>query len=60
MTMIRDEAIEEIRERRRQLFKKKFAGSVDRLFDDAEKRHKTRRSHIVHPVRTDEKKRVYA
>ena len=49
--MIRDEAIEEMRERRRKLIKDKYDNSLDRLFDDADKWQKQHPERIVHPER---------
>lgn len=49
--MIRDEAIEEIRERRRRMIKEQYNGSFDRLLDDAEKWQKEHPDRIVHPVK---------
>jgi hypothetical protein len=51
MTMIRDEAIEEIRERRRKLLKEEYGGSIDRFFDAAEEWQKKHPERIVHPHR---------
>jgi len=49
--MIRDDAIEEIRERRRKLIKDNYGDSVDRFFDDAEAWQKTHPERLVHPER---------
>jgi hypothetical protein len=52
--MIRDEAIEEIRERRRKLLKEQYDGSIDRLLDDAEQWQKKHPERVVHPERARE------
>jgi hypothetical protein len=52
--MIRDEAIEEIRERRRKLLKEEYGGSIDRFFDDADKWQKEHPTQVVHPERVRE------
>jgi hypothetical protein len=52
--MIRDEAIEEIRERRRRLLKELYGGSIDRFLDDAEEWQKKHPERIVHPERARE------
>jgi hypothetical protein len=56
--MIRDEAIEEIRERRRHLIKELYGGSIDRFFDDAEDWQKKHPERIVHPERIRELKKA--
>ena len=56
--MIRDEAIEEMRERRRKLIKEKYGNSLDRLFDDADKWQKLHPERIVHPKRTETLKKA--
>ena len=52
--MIRDEAIEEIRERRRRLIKEQYGGSIDRFFDDADEWQKKHPERVVHPQRLRE------
>lgn len=52
--MIRDEAIEEIRERRRHLLKVQYGGSIDRFLDDAEEWQKNNPDRIVRPERVRE------
>ena len=47
--MIRDEAIEEIRERRRQMIKDQYGGLIDRFFDEAEIWQKKHPELIAHP-----------
>ena len=56
--MIRDEAIEEMRERRRKLMKEKYGNSLDRLFEEADKWQKQHPERIVHPQRTDTLKKA--
>jgi len=55
--MIRDEAIEEIRERRRDLLKKQYGGSIDRFMDDAEEWQKNHPDRVGHPDRMRELKK---
>ena len=50
--MIYDEAIEEMRERRRKLMKEKYGNSPERLFDDADKWQKNHPERVVHPKQT--------
>ncbi len=56
--MIRDEAIEEIRERRRRLIKEQYGGSIDRFLDDAEEWQKKHPERVVHPERIRELKKA--
>jgi hypothetical protein len=56
--MIRDEAIEEIRERRRRLIKEQYGGSIDRFLDDAEEWQKKHPEQVVHPERIREMKKA--
>ena len=56
--MIRDEAIEEIRERRRRLIKEQYGGSIDRFLDDAEEWQKKHPERVVHPQRIREMKKA--
>jgi hypothetical protein len=56
--MIRDEAIEEIRERRRRLIKEQYGGSIDRFLDDAEKWQKEHPEQVVRPERIRELKKA--
>ena len=53
--MIRDEAIEEIRERRRRMIQEEYGGSIDRFLDDAEKWHKEHPEKTVRPDRSVKK-----
>lgn len=53
--MIRDEAIEEIRERRRLMIQEQYEGSIERFLDDAEKWQKEHPEKIVRPDRAAEK-----
>jgi len=50
--MIHDEAIEEMRERRRILIKEKYNNSLDRFFEEADKWQKRHSERVVHPERT--------
>jgi len=50
--MIYDEAIEEMRERRRKLMKEKYDNSPDRLFEEADKWQKEHPDRVAHPQRT--------
>jgi hypothetical protein len=52
--MIRDEAVEEIRERRRVLLTERYGGSIDRLLDDAGQWQKKHPERIVKPERLTE------
>lgn len=54
--MIRDQAIEEIRERRRQMIQVEYGGSFDRFMDDAEKWQKEHPDKVVRPERIRELK----
>ncbi|MDD5675061.1 MAG: hypothetical protein PHC61_12910 [Chitinivibrionales bacterium] len=56
--MIHDDAIEEIRERRRKLLKDHYGNSIDRFFDEAEEWQKKHPERIAHPERTREYKKV--
>jgi len=56
--MIHDDAIEEIRTRRRELFKNQYGNSIDRFFDDAEKWQKKHPERLAHPKRTRELKKA--
>jgi hypothetical protein len=56
--MIRDDAIEEIRERRRLLLKEQYGGSIDRFLNDAEDWQKKHPDRVVHPERIPELKRA--
>ena len=49
--MIRDEAIEELRERRRELMKVNYENSIERLFEDAGQWQKKHPERVVHPQR---------
>ena len=52
--MIHDEAIEEIRNRRRQLLNEQYGGSIDRFLDEAEIWQKKHPERIVHPEQVRE------
>ncbi len=52
--MIRDEAIEEIRERRRKLINEQYGGSIDRFLDDAIEWQKKHPERVVNPSRSKE------
>jgi hypothetical protein len=56
--MFHDDAIEEMRDRRRKLLKEKYDGSLDRLFNDAEQWQKQHPERIVHPQRENDLKIV--
>jgi hypothetical protein len=56
--MIRDEAIEEIRERRRRLIKEQYGGSMDRFIDDADEWQKKHPEKVVRPERIRELKKA--
>jgi hypothetical protein len=56
--MIRDEAIEEIRERRRRMIKEQYGGSIDHLLDEAEEWQKKHPEQLAHPQRIRELKKV--
>ena len=47
--MIHDEAIEEIRERRRRMIKEQYGGSIDRFLDEAEEWQKKHPEQLAHP-----------
>jgi hypothetical protein len=49
LTMIRDEIIEEIRERRRKLIRDEFGGSIDKFFDEAARWQKQHPELMVQP-----------
>ena len=56
--MIHDEAIEEIRERRRKLLKEQYGNSIDRFFDEAEKWQEQHSDRVVRPERIREFKKA--
>jgi hypothetical protein len=56
--MIRDEAIEEIRERRRRMIKEQYGGSIDRFLDEAEEWQKKHPEQLAHPQRIRELKKA--
>jgi hypothetical protein len=54
--MFHDDAIEEMRERRRKLLKEKYDGSLECLFNDAEQWQKQHPERIVQPQRANDLK----
>jgi hypothetical protein len=56
--MIRDEAIEEIRERRCRMIKEQYGGSIDRFIDEAEDWQKKHPEQLAHPQRISELKKA--
>ena len=56
--MYHDDAIEEMRERRRKLLKEKYDGSLERLFNDADQWQKKHPERVVHPQRANDLKTV--
>ena len=56
--MIYDEAIEEMRERRRNYIKEKYENSLDRLFEAADKWQEEHPERIAHPERKATRKKV--
>jgi hypothetical protein len=56
--MIRDEAIEEIRERRRRMIEEQYGGSIDRFLDDAEEWQKKHPEQLAHPQRIQDLKKT--
>lgn len=56
--MIFDEAIEEMRERRRRLLKEKYDNSLERYFEEADKWQKQHPQRVVHPRPTETMKKA--
>jgi hypothetical protein len=57
--MIRDEAIEQIRERRRRLIKERYGGSIDRYFDEAMEWQKKNPGRVARPLYVKEPRKKF-